>query len=646
MSQSFNLFRLNCMMEDNKSKNYNSVIVSLVCELLYENNNIEITKTQCFNHITKNLKINIEPDLFTSILEKNQSFLLHSDPYDITIKLKSEKYSEINRKVLDHSIEHYIEIFVLKRAYDSSIKTSIENLLFQSIYENINSFTINNVKSILPENLKNKFSRNEIEAFNEFLDEKNQQKDIVLFNVFLKAVEFAIITSGKGVKQFTKDIFTGKDYCLDTNIIFRLLGVNGLERQESITKLLESCIHQGIKFKYSNETYKEVKRKIESSLLDIQKGVENKSIDILQDLISEDGIEFNNGFITHFASCKLEKSIKNAEQYQLKLLSDLRSLCTKYDIGTIDDNLNRKQVEYLANILYDKKKELNGYNRYTKTASKVDAINILLVRKLRGNNNYNYSDIKSFYLTTDKTLNSILAKSDSEKIAETILPSQLYILHNALSNDEDQEKDYQAFNKFLKRRTTEFKYEGKDVLNFIDEIRNITTDTYEIRDVIRAYSDKKYERNSSLTDSEPEFKSMQEFAETYFDRILNSAKTGDKKYKENLQDALSELPRYIKTAKNITRIIDIFFSILIIPIAVIITKAITKNLTYIISATVVIESFKFLISTKTNLLSNLCKEIYNWKVQNSSFNKITKGQEKLFTDCANEQLSKDIKVWK
>jgi len=462
---------------------------------------------------------------------------------------------------------------------------------------------------------------------------------------FLKAVEFAIITSGKGVKQFTKDIFKGKEYCLDSNIIFRLLGVGGEERKESLIKLLEACIHQGIKFKYCIDTHKEVVRKIEATVVEINHSIENNSLPILQSIIENAEFEFNHGFVVHFANCKMAGLVKSPEQYQVMLLADFKSLKEKYFIDGVDATFKPDKVEFWQNKLYEKKKEINAYSHYTKSAAKVDAINILLVKKLRGNNDYNYSDIISFYLTTDRTLNTVLAKENSAKIAETILPSQLFILHNALSEDED-ERDYKSFNKFLKRRTTEFNQTGKAVLHYIDELRNITTNPESIRNIIKAYSDKKYETSLLSVDSEPQFKSIREFAETQMDQQIKDFKEGNDIYKSMQKDAIDSLDAQLNASKNIVKTIDVVSTIALLPISAFLIKQINNNTSVIILGTIIIEAIKFLISTKTKILPTLVKKIFLWKARTSRYYKLNNQYDKSYYSTALDKVSEDINVWK
>ncbi|MCG8798989.1 hypothetical protein G1K64_11815 [Tenacibaculum finnmarkense] len=647
MNKNFNLFRLNCMMEDNKSKNYNSILVSLVSELLFENNNVEIGREDCYTYIVNDLKIKLQKDLFINIVEKSKNFIHTPNQNDVGIKLTDKRFSEINDNVVNHSIGKYIDDFLEKEKMPKELKTSIESLLFQAIYENINSFTIQNIDSIIPQDAKKNYSNIEINAFNNFLNDSSIEKNTVLFNTFLKAIEFAIITSGKGVNEFTKGVFEGKEYLLDANIIFRLIGVGGNERKKSLINLIEQCNHQGIKFFYTNESYQEFKRKVDASIRDIKRATESKSITLLEEMLLENKEDFNQGFITHYAESKIAKEVRSPEQYETKVMADFRILCKKHNISTLslNGNLKNRDIERMQNVLYKDKKDIYEYSKYTKTAAKVDATNVLSVKYLRGQNDYNYSDIKSFYLTTDRTLNGILATKAGDKIAETILPSQLFILHNSLSDNGD-EKDYDAFTKFLKRRTTEFKYTGKQVLSYIDDIRNHTVEPEHIKEILKAYSDKKYDTSLLDIDVEPEYVSIKDFAETFVDNKLKKAEVGDDKYKKVLENAEKEFPKYLKSAKTTVRIIDVIITILLIPITVLIVKKFVDDIIIVAIAVLIAEAIKFILSSRLSYYSDWTKSIFMNKVQKSSYHKTFKSVDRTYIKKAKEFIDGEIKIWK
>lgn len=635
------------MMEDNKSKNYNSILVSLVSELLFENNNVEIGREDCYTYIVNDLKIKLQKDLFINIVEKSKNFIHTPNQNDVAIKLTDKRFGEINDNVVNHSIGKYIDDFLEKEKMPKELKTSIESLLFQAIYENINSFTIQNIDSIIPLDAKKNYSNIEINAFNNFLSDSSIEKNTVLFNTFLKAIEFAIITSGKGVNEFTKGVFEGKEYLLDANIIFRLIGVGGNERKKSLINLIEQCNHQGIKFFYTNESYQEFKRKVDASIRDIKRATESKSITLLEEMLLENKEDFNQGFITHYAESKIAKEVRSPEQYETKVMADFRILCEKYNISTLslNGNLKNRDIERMQNVLYKDKKDIYEYSKYTKTAAKVDATNVLSVKHLRGQNDYNYSDIKSFYLTTDRTLNGILATKAGDKIAETILPSQLFILHNSLSDNGD-EKDYDAFTKFLKRRTTEFKYTGKQVLSYIDDIRNHTVEPEHIKEILKAYSDKKYDTSLLDIDVEPEYVSIKDFAETFVDNKLKKAEVGDEKYKKVLENAEKEFPKYLKSAKTTVRIIDVIITILLIPITVLIVKKFVDDIIIVAIAVLIAEAIKFILSSRLSYYSDWAKSIFLNQVQKSSYHKTFKSVDRTYIKKAKEFIDGEIKIWK
>ena len=650
MNKNFNIFRLNCLLNDTDSTNFNGIILSLIHEVIFVNDNAELSRTECYKYISYDLKIKLELDLFYEIIEKAKTLIVSPIEDDLLIKLKPEKYKEISDNIQHHSIERYIRDFVKNKGYGAENSDLIFKLLTKSIYENINSFTISNIKSIITDDCSNGYYQEQIDIFNEFIDYADHDKQNTLYNTFLKAIEFAVLTSGKGIKEFSKEIFKNKDYALDTNIIFRLIGIGGSERQKSTKTLMHSCIHQGVSFFYSIATYKEFKRKVDSSKNEINHAIQKGSLEVIQDLLEQDIDSYlNDDFLVFYARLKKEGKVKSPEQLEQFLVTEFKKIEKEFKLVSknCETVLKKSTLNHWQSKLYDKKKEKNDYTQYTKSAAKVDATNILYVRHIRGNNKYNYSDVKSFYLTTDRTLNTIMAEFNEKLIPETILPSQLFILHNSLS-DNEEDIDYETFSLFLKRRTTEYKISGREILTYVDEIRQYTTESETIEEVIKAYSDIKYNRNTKeiQTEQSKKIPTIKEFTKTYLDLRLQKAEFGDQKYKEIYLKALAELPKFIKTAKNVTRLIDILITILLIPLTVLIVKKATQDLYILAIVIVLIEAIKFIISSRSQIFFKLMSKIYLYKVKKSPFFKVA-GDDKVFLDAAIEKLKLlEKNIWK
>lgn len=620
----FDIFRLNCFLDDREASNFKMIIISLCCEFLYSTDNKEVELKNVYNHINNDMKINVDYDYFCEVVKKSNNFELSQIDSDIILKLTTKKYGQIDEKIKEHSIETYVNDFVQKKGYEDKIHQAILEILYHSIYENINSFAIDNIKSILPENVQDKHSQHEIDAFNAFLEFNDHEKNTAIYNVFLKAIEFAIITSGKGVKEFSKDIFSGKTYVLDANIIFRLLGIGGEERKSSLIKLIKSCKNQGVKFEYTAQTLQELNRKLEQSVFSLQSAEQRGEIAILGDMAEQNFAIFNSDFIIHYSLFRKNGIVKNPSMYELKLKADFRNLCDDLGITLSDGRIRIDSGERskLAAKLIKDRKEINEYYRYTQSAANVDAHNILYVRAKRSHNNHNFSDVKSFYLSTDRTLNIILGKIDKIKIPETILPSQLYILHHPIS-ETSEGVDYELFLQFLKRRTTEFKYKGRDVLNFIGQVRQFSNEEKTIKNVILAYSDYRFKVSNDKSSSEQTIMPFREYQETFFDKKTNELNASNTKYNEILANSNEQLMKKYQSSRTIMRVIDIIITLIFVPLIGLLFRKWITNFYWLGALIILLEIIKFVITTKTPLFGNLWKHLLSFNLKRSPYYELT-----------------------
>lgn len=635
------------MIEDKNHNRLNSIILSLIAELIYEQYNQEILRNDCFEYILDYYKFNIEKDYFDKLIDNCDYLVKTPSSKDILLKLTSEKFTEINHSITEESLEKYIRDFICLNSYPEKLGDAIKSILYDSIYNNISAFNPDNIKSIIPLELKQKFSKEEVDSFNDFIDWENHNKNIAVYNVFQKAVEFSIFTSSKGIKELTKDIFKGKRYCLDTNIIFRLLGIGGEERKDSLLKVIKWCSYQGIQFEYSSQTFNELKRRIQASVTEIRHAISNNNIQILEESYNSDKYMYNEGFVTYYIEQKKLNKILSPEAYETNLIASFRVLESNLGLNPIDKSveISSHKIEHWKNKFLEAKREINPYSRYTQSAAEVDAFNFLYVRELRGSQTTSYSEIKSFYLTTDRTLNQILINESNGDIVETIFPSQLFLIHS-ISYDECEKEDYKTFLRFLKRRTTEFKLTGREALNYIKQIRTYTNDDTQIKEVLKAYSDLKYDTTLNMDYSEPKHISIQEFTETYLDRKLSAAELSKVKYDKIYSNALNELPSFIKKSKTLTLWIDIIFTIIITPTIPLIIGLLTEKLYLILILTIFFELLKYVFINKGKTLNKIRRKVFSHLVSKSSFYKITDNKEQFIKTAHDLYDLSERNIWK
>lgn len=642
----FDLFRLNCFLNDTEANDFKRIIISLVSEFIFDSNNEEQKTDECYNHIVNYHKLEIEKDYFLSIISNYRHFEQTSLQNDVLIKLTSKKFGEINDRLNEHSIEIYIERFLIKKDLPLSLAKSIKDIIHQSVYDNISTFSTENLSSLISAKLESNFANDEIRAFNDFIEDNDNEKNTAIYNIFLKATEFAIITSGKGVKEFSKDIFKGKRYCLDTNILFRLLGIGGVERQNTLKGLVKSCNHQGITFEFTPHTYQELTKTLSGSVKYLKYAEKKYDFDMLGELTESDPHIFKDDFITHYSKLKAIGKVNNPDQYELKLLSDFRTLQQELAFGITKGNIviNDKEKSKLSDYFYQSKKDLPYGTKYTKTASNIDAYNILFVRKLRGENNYNYVDVKSFYLTTDRTLNVILSKEGNLIIPETILPSQLFILHHPFTSNGEQ-VDYELFLQFVKRRTTEFHFKGGEVLTYINQIRKQTTSKTELRNILTVYADKRYEVSNNNAIEERRVKPLQEIIDTILDKKLQKGEEDALELSKIRTNADNQITEFHYSTRNVVRIFDVILTIILIPISILIIRKFTTDIKLLICLTLVIEFLKFIITSKTNIWNNTWKFFLTKKLTSSNYFQLTQDQSyiKKGFDAYNKV---DGEIWK
>lgn len=612
-SKGFNLFRVNCLLNDVKSTNFNSIILSIIQEYFYESKNAQAKVSDLYSYIREYLKIVIDYDFLQILITKSEKFELEPINDDSYVKVKAETFKEIERTIASHSIDTYIVKFLETQQLDLKHKEKIEALLYAAVFENINSFSVDNLSTLLPMNENEEFSKEDIELYNSFLDEEDESKNKAIYNVLSRAVEFAILTSGKGIQEISKELFKDKTFILDTNIIFRLLGVGGVERADSVYELILKCKKIGINFQYTGKTHIELSNKLDQIINFLNSSNVLPNIEVLGEMSESHPELFRDDFIVHYSLMKRKGIVNTPEQYQRKLYGDYQKLLTNLGISIFPENKNidMGEIAKLAKIYFSKKRAMGI--PYGKKASEVDAYNITVVRQRRGANNHNFSDVKSFYLTSDRSLNRIVSEESDVKIPETILPSQLYILCNPYF-DFDGNEDYEEFIKFIKRRKTDFKYAGTQVLNYIKSIRELTTDVQVISESLILYSDIKFRKTkgSEAYTAEAIIPDYRTVLQTVLDKKLVRGDETERVFASLKIQTEVFVSKKFSLARKIARVLDILLTILIVPIGLLLTKAFTKNLAIQVGCTAILEAVKFYLSSRYGIFEKISYSLFRY----------------------------------
>lgn len=112
MKNNFDILRLACLMQDVNNQDFKKVILSIIFEILYENNNEEVSIDSLYQATISKSKEIIERDFFDSIIMNSKSFIVTNSNSSPSIKLTSEKSISIEKTISDFSIETSIVTFL------------------------------------------------------------------------------------------------------------------------------------------------------------------------------------------------------------------------------------------------------------------------------------------------------------------------------------------------------------------------------------------------------------------------------------------------------------------------------------------------------------------------------------------------------
>ena len=202
--------------------------------------------------------------------------------------IKQDKTYRLSEKTRDSLKRQTDMLTVLKkhianfRKYSDVVFDENEflDLMLKYLYFCFNS-NINNLMSLL-ENKNNTIldssffaSNHEVKLINDFIAWDNDEKNKFLYSVISFSYEYCMLATKKD-SLLSQKIFKGKKFILDTNIIFRMAGINKDERQYVTNSFVKKCKEVGIQLCYTSETLSELHRVIHGQIKYIEYITQNQ----------------------------------------------------------------------------------------------------------------------------------------------------------------------------------------------------------------------------------------------------------------------------------------------------------------------------------------------------------------------------------
>jgi len=444
------------------ANNKNNIILKVIVLSIFKNDNRQITiyllkeyieetfgliftTTEIYNSIEANKGIFTLPHIFESA--KNDSV------DNLCIYLKANEYKKINNQITGNSLDNIINKFYNDECENLFKLDKVKRIIYIFLFNHF-SCNLYNYKSLIEKN-SNRYNKDFLKdirknisinytdeksrkIINSFINYEDDNKDKYIYYVITLAFEYSMtLNFSDGV---TSSELLDRTIYLDSNIIFRALGLNGKKRKKRIDTFLNKCLIEGQKLIITNLTEIEFQSTLKhhTEILDDYKIKSSKSYNYI----------YSEDITSAYLEEKRENAFLNAEIFRSNIQTRYKRFKEKFgiDIDSIDEDLKKKDENntlakslfcFKNNITFDESYDyLESYSR--------DIINTEYISKINKDEQILPSNI---FVSADGKLLSWI-KSKPNYINFAMLPSDWlsYILRfSSRSNDE-----YKSFVELLK----------------------------------------------------------------------------------------------------------------------------------------------------------------------------------------------------
>jgi hypothetical protein len=472
--------------------------------------------------------------------KKEEGFLTNHRNGNLYVCLSEKRKQTLQAKISNKTIDFFISEF---QGNNTQLVARVDSkaILYKFLYDifstNTYSFQklINNKKDLSGIiNLENSnYSEKEKEIINNFLQWDNFEKNKAIFNIASYALEYCMLTNKNGSSSIHLDNLKNKSFYLDTNIIYRVLGINGENRQKRSQTFLKKFNDSGEKIIISKSTETEFKDGIKGHVDRIR----NYDSPRVNSILFQE-VEVQRDIYNFYHKWRIGKINYNLDLFIAEIYSiyDNFKKEFKIQVDTVKPfDINDKKVDellknYTSSISTFKQNEGNEIIG----SATIDAENILWIEMKRENKVQNIFDTKYFFISSDQSLRRWDYQRE-DKTPIVLLPSQwMSILLRYLNRTED---DFKSFVSFLNLKNSEVLINSEKLHIVLTGIAEMTTSIEQQRFILNNLVENKFNSVVSRSMSNEQiFENAKKYAKSKLEneveklKIQNNDLTG--KYNE------------------------------------------------------------------------------------------------------------------
>lgn len=557
------LFRLSAVLYAEMTDTFSSqeVLLSIVECVLSELGNSPITVEDLQAEILDRYKLNITEDELVGIFVKhNKSFTKTSNDMQKFYQLTPERFGAV-RSNANSNIDSFITLFIQENAITNAdcCREAIYNYLYELTTTNINSYkvllsAIESGKEFKESDLSvesNLFTDEQLQFIHSFVEWDNADKNIALSNIVLCCLEYCLLVAGDRDNALVSKYIQNRVIYLDTNIIFRALGINGDSRKKVVLAFLRKCRQAKIDIVVTTYTRKEFFETIAYYIQQINAYPHGEIYLGAYEGLSDYNIyAFYNEWLQDHSTLSLryfQETIKSAYDLFIKTFDIMDKIGS--DVNVFSEEASKVRHNY-ENEIAAVKKDLK--TEYINTCEPVpqfshDATLVYITEYKRRTSAAEGNELNSFLVSSDKALRYWDMQRVDRSYPVVIYPSQLFLmLIKVCGRSED---DMNSFVSFINIRNRSQFISPEKANIIVSGISSITADVKAQKVLVGSVFDTDFQDiiQNSNTDKEL-YENVRIYSQKYLENNLDEAEKAKKVAEEERDKAKSKVDEVIQAS--------------------------------------------------------------------------------------------------
>lgn len=554
------IFRLSAILYANNNYEISpkQIIRKIIEDIYFCNQNTELEISEIVEKIAENYLLSfsekeIEDVIFDSKFQEN--FIVRKDNLKKYVSITKNRMITLVVKCQVDTLPDFINEFIEANGYLECQAEIIYRFLYGIFTSNVESFkkllaenNIDILKKFLEDNdfisTNNDEEKNIINAF---LNWDYEAKNKAIFDLASYALEYCMITNlGKATLDLKS--LKHKTFYLDTNIIYRALGLNGCDRKKRTLRFLSKFKEVDEELAITQVTDSEFRESLNYNLSKIEKSLRiSPNTKVLSDFIAQDEI-----YQSYLLWCRNRANV-DVNSFKAHILSRYDELRKIYGIN-LDCNKPYKTEEeedtikqYIEHIL--------SYSTSNKDyiSARYDAENLLWLERKRNNSNSIF-EAKVFFLSSDQALRSWDYNRNSNRIAIVMQPSQwLSIILRYINRSSD---DYKSFVCFLNLKASEKIITDDKIPYIIAGIEEKTEDIQTQKELVRNFIETAIDDDFRSLDTAEIQNRSSKFAETELDKRIKNLEAISQIQSEELEKTKDKVNQQDSEISNLSQVIS------------------------------------------------------------------------------------------